>query len=327
MSKNKSYIKETMFKKNRSYQGPCSDHFDGKKFFYPGSNQPSFRHFIKWISTRSPAKWPKQYPVTPTVPPQAHQELLVTLINHSSVLIQWEEMNILTDPIWSDRASPFAWIGPKRVHKPGVAFEDLPPIHLVLLSHNHYDHLDLPTLKRLNEQHHPLILTGLGNSKLLKKHHLTLVEELDWWQNHKVGPLSISFTPAKHFSARWLWDRNDTLFGSFVISLQGKSLFFAGDSGYGPHFQEIGERFPFIKLALLPIGAFEPRWFMKFNHLSPLDALQAHQDLHAETSIAIHHSTFPLSDEAIDKPQTIIDTHKKENRFLILPPGGSQLVY
>lgn len=304
-----------------SYTGPVSDHFDGKHFFYPNSKQPSFFDVIKWMLTRESAAWPKNYPVKQTKPAKTSEKLKVTFINHATVLLQWQGVNILTDPIWSERATPFSWFGPKRVHEPGVDFANLPPIDLVVISHGHYDHLDLPTLKQLNEKDFPLFLTGLGNKKLLQDHGIQNVKELDWWQSLIFKKLAITFAPARHFSARWPWDKNETLFGSFIISSEDKHLYFAGDTAYGPHFKEIQRRFGNMQLALLPIGAFEPRWFMQYNHMSPIEALQAHDDLKAEISIGIHFGTFQLSDEAIDVPVNLINENRENRQFLLLAPG------
>lgn len=309
--------------KNRSYSGPVTDHFDGIKFFYPGAVQPSFLDFLKWMASRKKNDWPDNYAIKPSKPKAKSEELKATFVNHSTVLIQWQGVNILTDPIWSERASPFSWIGPKRVHEPGIDFENLPKIDIVLISHNHYDHLDLPTLKALQAKYSPLFLTGLGNASLLKANGIINVRELDWWQSMIYKQIAITFTPARHFSARWPWDRNETLFGGFVISSENKHLFFAGDTGYGDHFKQIRDKFGNMELSFLPIGAFEPRWFMKNNHMSPLDAIQAHDDLGSETSIGIHYGTFRLSDESIDKPANLIKEYKEERHFLLLKPGQS----
>ncbi|MGK5594348.1 MAG: MBL fold metallo-hydrolase [Parachlamydiaceae bacterium] len=302
-----------------------NDHFDGQKYFYPGSKPTSFFAALTWMLTRKPKPWPKFFSIIPTKPALAIHDSLpfITFVNHSTVLIQWHSINILTDPIWSERASPFSWIGPKRVHPPGIRFSDLPPIDLIFLSHNHYDHLDLRTLQTISSQYQPLIITGLGNKNFLLKRGIARVKELDWWQELSFKNLNIAFTPAKHFSARWPWDRNKTLFGSFVISDGKTQVFFAGDTGYDSHFKEIRKRFGATHLAFLPIGAFEPRWLMEPNHLAPWEALQAHDDLQSAVSMAIHHSTFPLADESFERPKDLINALKGKRQFIVLNPGDT----
>lgn len=278
------------------------------------------------MATRPSSNWPEHYDIVPTKALAKAENLTVTFINHATVLLQWQGINILTDPIWSERASPFSRAGPKRVHEPGIAFNDLPHIDLVLISHNHYDHLDLPTLQKLEKRDKPLFITGLGNRALLSANGISNAKELDWWQNLIYKQLSITFTPARHFSARWLWDRNETLFGSFVISAENEHVFFGGDTSYGPHFKDIQQKFGNVKLALLPIGAFEPRWFMQHNHQSPTEALQAHEDLKTRISIGIHYATFHLSDESIDTPANIIRAKRDEKEFILLKPGESLII-
>ena len=307
-----------------------SDHFDGRCFSNPnGPEKHSFFSFLKWMTNRKAQPWPKKREIVQKkiTEKRVSDGCHLTFINHSTVLLQWGGWNILTDPIWSERCGPFGILGPKRVHAPGVRFDDLPPIDLVLLSHNHYDHLDLPTLKRLNQEHHPQFLTGLGNKQLLKNAGISSVTELDWWQ--EMSPkqdLKVAFVPAIHFSARTVFDRNRTLWGGFVLSNSSGIVYFAGDTGYGPHFKQIRDRFGSPNLALLPIGAYEPRWFMEPIHLSPLDALQAHEDLKAGKSMGIHFGTFRLTDEGIDAPieELKLGLQKKgisSDTFFTLKPG------
>ena len=183
-----------------------------------------------------------------------------------------------------------------------MRFDDLPSISLVLLSHNHYDHCDLPTLRLLERRFHPPVVTPLGNGPLLRSAGFRQVEEVDWWETASAAPLPITVTPAQHFSARGMFDRNHALWGGFLIEARGLHILHAGDSGYGPHFREIGARLGPIDLALLPIGAYEPRWFMKDIHMNPAEAVQAHLDLAARQSIAMHFDTFQLTPEGIDEP-------------------------
>ena len=257
--------------------------------------------------TQSRAKWPKQHPDPPfsSLPQLQPNELIVTFVNHSTFLIQTDGITLLTDPIYSERASPVSFAGPRRVRPPGLPFDALPKVDVVLVSHNHYDHMDLPTLQRLERQHQPLFVTTLGNRQRLRKAGLKRVEELDWWQTLSVqSDFAITSTPAEHFSARSLSDRNRTLWGGFYLALPSFRVLFAGDSAYGAHFAAIRERLGAPGLALLPIGAYEPRWFMRDVHMNPDDAVKAHLDLSAALSIGMHFGTFQLSDEGFEQPIT-----------------------
>ena len=320
----------------RGYRGSKSDHFDGKRFYHQDyMEQRSFFDFLKWVTNRKPGKWEKwvDSEFGPKPPLRVGgEELRVTFINHSTFLLQTEGINILTDPIWSERTSPVSFTGPKRVRIPGIRFEDLPPIDVVVVSHNHYDHLDLPTLKRLSRQHNPSIYVGLGNKRLLEKSGIIRVREVDWWQEVSLSDsLRLTCVPAQHFSGRSLFDRNKTLWVGFVFEGQAGPVYFAGDTGLGPHFKQIADRFGKTRLALLPIGAFLPRWFMSPTHLSPSDALEAHFILDAQTSIAMHFGTFQLGDdgrtEAVDLLTNIIaETNMEETQFLILNSGEGREV-
>ena len=254
--------------------------------------------------------WPKWVENTakPRLPTQlGPSECAVTWVNHDTFLLQFAGLNILTDPVWCERASPFAWIGPRRVHAPGIALDTLPPIHVVLVSHNHYDHLDLPTLDRLHAAHRPLFVTLLGNKPFLEKHGLTNVVELDWWQTHVPtlaggASLKITATPAQHFGARGVTDRFKTLWGGFTLETTAGRLYFAGDSGYFDGFAEIGRRLGPFDLAFLPIGAYLPRWFMEPVHCTPAEALKIHADVRAKRSLAMHFGCFPLADDGYEQP-------------------------
>ena len=291
-------------------RGQSSDHFDGKRFHNLDENgDHGIFDLLRWQTGRLFGKrgaWSsyKDYPAG--VAPPARVEggnLRVTFVGHATMLIQAGGMNILTDPVWSKRVSPLSFIGPKRVRPPGLRFEDLPPIHAVLISHNHYDHLDVPTLRRLAETHQPRIFIGLGNNKLLKEKKIAGASELDWWQSSDLpNGVRITSVPARHWSGRGIRDRNETLWGGYVIESSAGTIYFAGDTGFGTHFERIAERFPAIRLALLPIGAHLPRWFMQQNHMSPEDAVRAHQVLRPKTSLGIHFGTFPLADEGERQP-------------------------
>lgn len=230
-----------------------------------------------------------------------------TFINHATVLIQVDGINILTDPILSERCSPISWVGPKRVRAPGVEFDKLPKIDLVLISHNHYDHMDLPTLRRIFERDHPRIFTGLKNQKFLRDEGLATTEELDWWETRSVSKLKVHFVPTQHFSARTPFDRNETLWGSYVIQSSFGKIYFAGDTGYGTFFRLIEERFGPMDLSFIPIGAYLPRWFMGPIHLNPEESVKAHLDLQSKRSVGIHFGTFQLTDEGIDDPKADLE--------------------
>lgn len=307
-----------------------SDHYDGVKFHNNPPTDHGLKVVLKWMLTRKPHPWPKNIPVSPTskLPVKVEEdELVITFVNHSTLLIQWGSINILTDPIWSKRCSPFKIFGPRRVHPPGIRFEDLPPIHVVLISHNHYDHMDLPTLKQLQAKHHPLFVTGLGNKDYLENKQLENVTELDWWQKTTpIDNLDVTFVPAQHFSMRNFFNRNKTLWGGFILKKGSEVLYFAGDTGYTHYFEELKKRFGAPKISFLPIGAFEPRWFMNILHMSPADAIKAHNDLGSAKSIAMHFGTFRLSDESIDTPvkqlKEELNAHNiPEDAFFILKPG------
>ena len=311
-----------------------SDHFDGERFFNPGLDlDKSVGDLLRWRWTGKRTPWPKHRAITPTpVPPAAARrgEILVTLVGHSTVLVQVEGCNILTDPMFSERASPFSFLGPQRARAPGIAFDDLPRIDLVLLSHNHYDHLDLPTLRGLRDRGPPVILTGLGNGALLERHGIGNVIELDWWQTcTPARDIDVTYVPAQHWSSRTPFDRRRALWGGHVVETAAGRLFFAGDTGYGPHLKAIGRLFE-PDIALLPIGAYEPRWFMSAQHMNPADAVRAHRDLGANLSLGIHWGTFQLTDEAIDAPLRALaaarrDAAIEDDAFLAPEPGTTMV--
>lgn len=267
--------------------------------------EKSFFTLLKWRLFGSRGKWPKWIETPTTIPEKkvVGEELNFTVINHATVLIQYQGLNILTDPHYSERSSPISWTGPKRVRNPAIKFEDLPPIDVVLISHNHYDHLDIPTLQRLRDHSNPKIFVGLKNGELLKENELTNFEEMDWWQGVHIGPLKFIFVPAQHWSARGLSDRFQTLWGGFYIRGPKKSVYFAGDTGYGKFFSMISEKLGPPDLSFIPIGAYEPRWFMKDSHINPKEAVIAHHELGSRFSVGIHFETFQLTDEDFDAPR------------------------
>lgn len=291
------------------YQGPVSDHFDGSKFNNPWSLMPRrFGDFLKWRLTAESGKWPESVEVTTTVPPKrvAGKELRVTYVGHATVLLQVNGLNILTDPIWSDRASPFSFVGPKRVAAPGVRFEDLPPIDLVLVSHNHYDHMDLPTLERLHKAFAPLVLTPLGNDAIIRGAVPEMrVKALDWGQRYTVGPQThVTLTPMQHWSARGLFDRMEALWGAFVIDAPGGPIYFLADAGYAPQLSaDVLAQFGTPRLSLLPLGAYEPQWFMHYAHMTPAQAVRTYLDLGQGLAMGQQHEVFAMGDEAYDSPR------------------------
>src|SRR5688572_16999050 len=273
--------------------------------------------------------WPTYVEVRPQLPPALNgAAAVVTFIGHATFLIQTAAGNILTDPMYSERASPLTWAGPRRVRRPGVRFDDLPPISTVLLSHNHYDHCDLPTLRRLADRFDPVVVTPLGNGRLARSAGIRRIEELDWWQHSTTCALPITLTPAHHFSARTPCDKLRALWGGFAIALDTIRLFFAGDTAYGDFFSDIRRRTGPIDLALLPIGAYEPRWFMQAVHMNPDEAVRAHLDLEAAQSIAMHFGTFQLTTEGIDEPlralaEALRASNVSASRFRSLDVGES----
>ncbi len=304
------------------YSGPKSDHFDGERFFNPEHpKETGLGDLLRWQMTAERGEWLPERQSTPTSPSTVPEKRLdaaknrVTFINHSTALIQSAGINILTDPVWSDYVGVFDRIGPKRVRPAGVKESDLPPIDVILLSHNHYDHLDISTMKRLADRFKPVIVVPLGIKAFLEQEGIRCtIIELDWWQAHTYtlpgstttlsATLEITCVPAQHFSGRGVSDRAGTLWCGFVAKnpQTADEIYFVGDSGYGGHFKKIGERFKNITLALIPIGAFRPRWFMSPVHIAPDEAVKVHEDVHSRQSIGIHFGTFPLADDGEHEP-------------------------
>ena len=305
-----------------------SPHFKDGKFHNPASTNKTWFKVFKMLLTNKWADWPHwvDSPEGPTPEPRlGNGEYQVTLINHSTVLIQLEGLNILTDPIYSDRCSPVSFAGPKRVRAPAIAFDKLPPIDIVLISHDHYDHLDLPTLKKIRKRDNPKIYMGLGVASRFNNTQNLI--EMDWWQESPFNSnLKVHFVPVQHFSGRSLFDRNSTLWGGFVLQFKNKNIYFGGDSGYADHYQKTFEKLGPMDFSILPIGAYEPRNFMAYAHMNPKDALKAHQDLKSKQSMGIHYGTFQLTAEPIDEPVDKLQLESEklgmaENEFLTLEFG------
>jgi L-ascorbate metabolism protein UlaG (beta-lactamase superfamily) len=325
-------------RRSRYYDGPVSDHFDGVRFFDPAGAPPRSRGDLlrwmiesRWRGTR--AKWPAWAPSPHVDHPPVRVEgasWRISYVGHASWLVQTAGLNLLLDPMWSPRASPFRMVGPKRVNDPGIAFADLPPIDVVLVSHAHYDHLDLPTLSRLAAVHRPRVITPLGNDTIIRNHDSAIATQgCDWDQQVKISDgMTVTPVPTRHWSARNLSDRNMSLWASFVVEAAGGRIYFVADSGYGDgaYFRRARDRYGPLKLAILPIGAYEPRWFMRDQHMNPAEAVQALHDCGAETGLASHHGTFQLTDEAIDAPLLALAEALKAGgipaeRFCTLRPG------
>jgi L-ascorbate metabolism protein UlaG (beta-lactamase superfamily) len=313
-----------------------SDHHDGTRFFNPTlrkSSAPSLRSVFK-MSREPRSRWPawvENKGVPRLGETLADGDVAITFVNHATFLIQTGGITLLTDPVWSARVSPFRRVGPKRVRAPGVAFEDLPAIDIILLSHNHYDHLDLATLRRLRQRFAATVLFAAGDRRLVGPLGFKDTHELDWWEHVGLGDaLKITFVPSQHFSARGLFDRQKSLWGGYMIESRGRRIYFGGDSGYSTHFRDIKTRFGAPDIAMLGIGAYEPRWFMQSMHMSPADAVLAHRDLGSKQSIGMHFGTFQLSSEGIDQPpadlrRALADNGVQESEFVTLNEGETRI--
>jgi L-ascorbate metabolism protein UlaG (beta-lactamase superfamily) len=280
---------------------PVTDHCDGEHFFNPHAVAGrSLPEVVRWARTRQRTAWPASVPLTsqPAPPPRADAgQVAVTFIGHSTFLVRTASAVFITDPVFTSHAGPFGRLGPKRVRPPALALAALPRVDAVLLSHNHYDHLQPSSIAAFPEA---AIVTTLGVGRYLSRR--ANFTELDWWESTRIGGATITAVPAQHFSARTPWDKNTSLWCGFVVSVDGVTFYFAGDSGYSPQFAGIGARLPRIDVALIPIGAYEPRWFMQPMHMNPDEAVRAHLDVRARVSVGMHFGTFQLTDEAIDEP-------------------------
>ena len=284
-------------------------HYDVDYFkdgvFLNAKKRKTKRNFFSYLFMRmktTSSEWPKSVPLQSNivVPGARSEKLKIYYINHSTFLIQVDGVNIITDPVFSERTSPVSWAGPKRVIPPGLKLEQVPSIDMVIISHDHYDHLDLSSLKKIHQRDRPKIFLGLGAGRVLEGHSF---QEMKWWESTRYKDVEIVFTPAQHFSGRTLFDRNSTLWGSFIVKTKNTTFYFGGDTGYSEHFKQIAARYPQIDFALLPIGAYAPRNFMQYNHMNPEDALQAHAELNPRFSLGMHWGTFKLTIEPREEPK------------------------
>lgn len=320
----------------KTYDGPVSDHFDGLHFFDPeGAPPKTLGDVLRWQfgGGRQRSVWPEwaPSPFADTPPPRVDgDKVRFCYVGHASWLIQTGGLNILVDPVWSMRASPFSFVGPKRHNDPGIAFEKLPGIDVVLVSHGHYDHLDVATLSKLAAAFGCRVVTPLGNDITMRAADAAIkAEAFDWHQRVALGNgVAVTLVPTRHWSARGVFDRNKALWASFVLETPAGKLYIVCDSGYGDggHFRRVAEAHGPLRLAILPIGAYEPRWFMRDQHMNPEDAVKALADCGAAQALAHHHGTFQLTDEAIDAPAIALgealDAAKvPRETFVALKPG------
>jgi len=320
----------TYFDASKPHHGP-----DGFRNNYEDWPRPDF---WKWQRERRLAGLPKPpKEATPRVDPEVDflkanaTEPTLTWLGHASVLLQVGSYNILTDPHLSERASPVSFYGPKRQAAPGLDFDQLPRIDLVLISHNHYDHLDLSTVTRLARQQGgpPLYVVPLGMEKWMRDQGIGNVVELDWWDRLGKGSLDVHFVPVQHWSQRTLWDRNKTLWGGFYVKHHSLSFVYTGDTGYSRDFSDIRQRLGAPDLAAIPIGAYAPRWFMGKQHVDPAEAVRIHQDLGAKYSVGVHWGVFDLTDESLDDPPNAlavarVDGGVPAERFFVMKLGETR---
>ncbi len=294
---------------------------------WPGTESNSFADFLRWrlgerrgrrLAPNPPRdSLPRREPAI-IAPRAAPGHRAVTWVGHSTVLLQLGRLNVLTDPIWSERASPLRWIGPRRLMAPAVDFDALPAIDVVLLSHNHYDHLDAATVRRIAGRFPEAAwLCPLGLAPLLQTFGVRQAREHDWWQSVDTPAFCATCAPAQHFSSRGLRDRCATLWCGWSIAADGVRVYFGGDTGLHPDFGTIGTRLGPFDLVMLPIGAYEPRWFMRTVHLDPQDAVAAYEELTqgsavAPPCLALHWGTFRLTDEPLEEPPALFAKRWRE---------------
>jgi L-ascorbate metabolism protein UlaG (beta-lactamase superfamily) len=319
---------------NAYYRGPVSDHFDGTMFFNPDGTPPgTFGDLLRWRFNGEKQAWPDSYP-SPFEPAKpvaraAPDAIVVTLVGHASFLFQIGGQNILVDPVWSERTSPVSFAGPKRVNAPGIAFDDLPPIDMMIITHNHYDHLDLATLGRIVARYRPRIITPLGNDVIIRNAIAGAdTHAMDWGDAYEIGGLRVHCEPCHHWSARGTSDRRHALWAAFVIEGPAGRLYHIGDTGYhsGINYRAARAKHGSFKVAVLPIGAYEPRWFMRGQHQNPEEAVAGFMELGADLALGHHWGTVQLTDEAIDAPVKALALALDKagiapERFIAMQPG------
>lgn len=255
------------------------------------------------------AEWPESVQTDEDSTPLTRvegEQTRITFVNHATFLIQTQGVNILTDPVLSERASPVSFAGPKRVHQPGIALENLPKIDVIIISHDHYDHLDLKTMKFLINRDKPSIYAGLGVANRLPSDHNVI--ELDWGESTQINDMfKLWFLEVQHNSGRTPFDRNSTLWGGFMMQIGNQNIYFGGDSGYANHYKSAYEQFGSVDIAFIPIGAYSPREIFRPVHLDPFEAVQAHQDLKSKLSIGMHYGTFQMTAESRSEPIELLE--------------------
>ena len=289
-------------------------------------NEKSLSEVLKWSWSREEPK--KEFIKTNeniNLNSLKDREHYALWIGHSTFLINNGDLTILTDPIFSERASPLNFAGPKRLIKPVIKIKDLPEVDVITISHNHYDHLDINSLRKIQKKFPNVkILVPKGDLKLLKNYNLNNGFEFLWWEEITLNNTKFIFTPAQHWSARGLRDRNKSLWGSWFIKNEDKNIFHAGDTGYSEDFIEIRNRLGAVDFAMIPIGAYDPQWFMSYSHVNPEEALNIAKDLDAKKSIGMHWGTFILTDEPVLEPRERLNkiTNQTNNNFYTVTPGN-----
>ena len=319
----------------KGHKGEITDHFNGKTFINPsGIPSNGLPEVFKYMTSREAEKWTENYESyvrSEPLPDGQPDKINITFVNHSTFIIQYEDITVVTDPIWSKRCSPTQLIGPKRMRPPGVNYEDLKDVDLVIISHNHYDHLDENTIKSLIRDFDPLFIVPLGVEHIISNFGSSKVKSLDWWDDLNEKGIKITAVPANHFSSRGGFDRDQTLWAGFVIEYHGHRTYFAGDTGYGDIFKTIGARLGPIDISFIPIGAYLPRWFMSPIHVSPEEAVMIHKDVQSNQSIGMHFGTFALADNGPYTPihdlyKSLLKSNTAKQDFLV-PDEGSSYTY
>ncbi|HSI06427.1 MAG TPA: MBL fold metallo-hydrolase [Myxococcota bacterium] len=314
------------------HRGPTSQHFDGREFSNLGRRDVHGFAKAMWLFAFTHRDAWGHRDIQPSVPPRrvGQGELRITFVNHATMLMQFDGLNVVTDPVYSDLVGPVSFAGVRRLHDPGVALADLPPIDAVLVSHNHYDHMDMPTLRTLSHNHAPRIFAGLGSKHLLDEHGVLGGEDLDWWETSELAPgIRVTAVPVRHWSRRGVGDTDNTLWCGFVIETSRGPVYFAGDTGFGEHFHMAYERFGPMRAAMLPIGSYKPQSYMHISHMSPDAALEAHLQLASSLSIAMHFGSFQLAfdDQGEAEARLLAEAERRGiPGFVVLAPGETRVI-